>query len=175
MPGLIDPSAVETNFLQMHVRASEFAEAMNSAHGTSLIVDEGALLVAVKSTFDDIERYKRYHLDEPETARSNSVKRSAYFTKWAVKFKPLVDCSTSASVPADADERIIPLIANVSFALAVSLAFLIDELGKPFRLSDAKQQEFAYDITYREMNGDSLLCFFQIVHDLVKGEPIIEF
>ena len=125
-------------------------------------INANALFLAIKSAYDDIYRYKHYHLDHGEEQRSNGVKRAAYLCKWIRKFKP-IEYSDHATV--DSIHDISGLLVNADFSQFIARAHIAaDKGGHHFQFSNRYLRELLYDLTYRELNGDALLHIFQNAH-----------
>lgn len=168
MPRLITLDILEERFADYYSHADRFVTDLNDAFKTKVFVNAPALFVAVKSAYDDIERYKLYHLDDPENQKSNAVKRVAYLTKWIVKARPI-------QYPADGDlQDVIPYIANAAFAIYLARTLIASELDQEFFFTEEKETELVYDLTYREMTGDGLLAIFQMIYDQAAGIQLFE-
>lgn len=148
--------------------AVSYVDKANKVYHTQLFVNTSALYIAVKSAYDDIERYKIYHQEDPQRHKSNSVKRVAYLTKWIVKTRPI------QYTPVSGAKDLIPLLANAGYALTVSRSHISGEIKKEFFFSSEKMTEFVYDLTYREITGDALLAIFQNYYDLLLGKSPFE-
>ncbi|MCV3211554.1 hypothetical protein OHD62_33310 [Mesorhizobium sp. YC-39] len=168
MPRLISLEILEERFAEYYANADQFVTGLNEAFGTAVFVNAPALYIAVKSAYDDIERYKLYHLEEPQKQKSNAVKRVAYLTKWITKCRPI-------QYPADTSiQDVIPFIANAAFAVSLGRSLMASELDREFFLTEEKEAELVYDLTYREVTGDGLLAIFQLVYDTAAGQPLFE-
>jgi hypothetical protein len=85
---LFTSEQIEGRFLDLRDLADRFARAYSEKAGVALELDESCLYLIVISTYDDIARYKFYHLSNPYEERSDAIKRAAYLTKWITRFKP---------------------------------------------------------------------------------------
>jgi len=135
-----------------------------------LATDPRLIYLTVISAFDDIERYKAYHLEKPYRDRSDAVKRSAFLTKWIVKIGPYQTVFSEGDDPRD----IKPALANILFALSVSTVNICIDCKKDFKLSQITAHELCYDLLYRRVNEDALLSVFQKIVNLINGHSIIE-
>jgi hypothetical protein len=95
------------------VYANAICSASNASHANlEFYFDEIILLNVVVATYDDIDRYKSYHLRNSGNSKSDVVKRAAYFTKWTTKLRPIMfkrlPSSTLAATPdiGKAEERL---------------------------------------------------------------------
>ncbi|MDR3500694.1 MAG: hypothetical protein P4L72_15880 [Parvibaculum sp.] len=139
-----------------------------------LAVDPIVALNVAVATYDDIDRFKSYHLRNDGDARSDVVKRAAYFAKWTSKLRPIMFKRTT-DAPAARD---MGLMVNELLALAYAMELMSSELGRNIRLSNKTHSELLYDLHYREIADDALLAIFQLIADLArarKDNPIIEF
>jgi hypothetical protein len=163
LPRLIPLELLREHFADHYAWAEIYVEQINNRFQTRLFVNPSALYVAVKSAYDDIERYKLYHQENPIEQKSNSVKRVAYLCKWVVKSRPI-------HYTADHDiKNAVPFIANAGYALALARAHISAEIKKEFFFTLDKEAELIYDLSYREVTGDGLLAIFQNFHDLLLG------
>ena len=85
---------LEKRFSDIYAIAIEFCEVFGKEFGDEFgalpKVDPGRLYLTVMSAFDDIARYKTYHLKNPQIQKSSAIKRAAFLTKWILHFSPLV-------------------------------------------------------------------------------------
>jgi hypothetical protein len=135
----------------------------------SLGIDPAVLYLAVKSYFDDITRFKRYHLSDPPVEKADSVKQSAFMVKWLTRMKPIFvlrkhDFARGTLAVDPNDES---ALINEAFALSIGFEYL------GIYLTKAKYKEILYDLSYRRLTDDGLLLFFQTLKDIEKGTPVI--
>lgn len=168
MTKLITDEVFQERFAEHSVLATKYIDQVNKAYSTNVYLNDAALFVAIKSAYDDVERYKIYHQESPEIQKANAVKRVAYLTKWVMKMRPLQ--SPNGSDITD----ITPLLVNASFCLAVARAHISAELSKEFVLTLQKEYEIIYDLTFRELNGDALLSMYQNFYDIARGQNLLE-
>lgn len=133
----------------------------------NLFIDRRVLFLVVKSAFDDIGRYKAYHLDDPVNGLSNSVKTSAYYTKWICKLKPIQQNPHSSNEGQDIND-ITVLLANGACSLYLAQIYIGGELNNPFFYKSKYFDEFIYDLLFRQLGDDGLLHIFQNIHSAVK-------
>jgi coenzyme F420-reducing hydrogenase alpha subunit len=133
-------------------------------------VDVRLLRLAVKGAYDDIERYKDYHLRNKRhpsaSPLSNAIKRSAYMCKWICKFKPLREKKIPDAPKLDAAGAAMSSV-NEIFALDLSRGYIGGELKK-YRYREEYIQEFIYDLSYRHLGEDALLHIFSNIFQDVK-------
>lgn len=168
MSKLIDDNILQERFAEHLALAQDYVSAINAENGTEIYINDAALYLAIKSAYDDIERYKIYHLEKPYEQKSNSVKRAAYLTKWLMKTRPL------HAPNAPDTTNILPLLANAGFCLTIARSHISGELCKEFMFSLQKEYEMTYDLTFREMNGDALLSMYQNFFDVAQGYSLLE-
>jgi len=89
-----------------------------------LHIDPALLYIAVVSYFDDIDRFKRYHLEEPERLKADEVKQAAFIVKWISRTKPVyvhrgLDLK-SKNFPLNKDDT--SALINEGFAISVVIA-----------------------------------------------------
>ena len=87
---LFTEDEIRSRFLDFFEIAQDFCESYNDGQENIVEIDPALLYMMVVATYDDISRYKAYHLSDPATQRSNAVKRAAYATKWILHFDPLI-------------------------------------------------------------------------------------
>jgi len=134
----------------------------------SLRVNPKALFLAVKSAYDDIYRYKAYHLNDPQRQLSDSVKRAAYLCKWMNKFRPIEYSGEFDVDDGAALDDISAELLNGVFTLQTCRTHIADELSKDFSFEDIYFDEFQYDLLYRDIGSDGLLHIFQMIFSAVK-------
>ena len=148
-----------------------------------------ALFLAIKSTHDDIVRYKAYHLADPRNGLSNSVKMSAYLCKWISRFKVIElvelegksergDAESGEDNHEDEDhEDVTAILLNGAFALNLCRSLIGAELKTPFYFDPTYSDEFQYDLLYREIGEDGLLHIFQMIFTAVglRRAGVLEF
>ncbi|HXU99607.1 MAG TPA: hypothetical protein VG166_03825 [Caulobacteraceae bacterium] len=139
--------------------------------------DEVIALNVVVATYDDIDRYKSYHLRNSGKLKSDVVKRTAYFTKWTTKLRPVMfvrsDVISAPSVDPD-----MGLMVNEILAVSWATELISSDLGRDVSLTLKSRTELLYDLHYRGVGSDALLAWFQAVVDLARAgfqNPIIEF
>jgi len=92
---------------------------------------------------------------------------SAYTCKWLARTKAL-----EYEAPLSGDSKnfddISGLLVNVEFALHMARTYIGAELGQIFYFKGHYEDEFVYDLFYREINADGLLHIFQNIFSAVK-------
>jgi len=156
------------HFADHYTWAQIYINEINKNYQTTLYCNPAALYVAVKSAYDDIERYKLYHQENPIGQKSNSVKRVAYLIKWIVKTRPIQYQSGEDL------KNAIPFIANAGYALALARAHMAAEVRREFHFTLNKEMEIIYDLSYREITGDGLLAIFQNFYDIILDKSPFE-
>lgn len=129
-------------------------------------IDYRSLFLAVKSCYDDIDRYKEYHIKD-KAGLSNSVKRAAYMCKWINRFKPIQQKLPEIDLEVQLDD-ISTMFINEAFALYLGQLYIATELDRDFYYSPKYLDEFYYDLLYRELGTDGLLHIFQNIYSAVK-------
>jgi len=157
----------------------ELAESFKASYERDLSVTASLnlakLYLIIISTYDDITRYKFYHLSNPYEERSDAIKRAAYLTKWITRFKPLniergeQDPEKLADISQDGADLI-----NEFFGLSVAIANLNLHSDRDFDLSPEKTYEIVYDLVYRTLSDDALMLLYQTIVDQVMGTQFIE-
>jgi hypothetical protein len=165
------------DFSRHLIRLETYVEAWNNDpdnRGHQIRPNAQALFLSVKSSHDDIARYKAYHLSDPRNGISNSVKMSAYLCKWMARFK-VVELATPDSQ--DEHEDVTAILLNGAFALYLCRTLIGAELKTPFYFTDQYGDEFQYDLLYREIGEDGLLHIFQMIFTAVgiRRAGVLEF
>ena len=172
MPHLVPDDILKDRFSEHYSFARIFLEKWHArSAGPAMVINENALFLSVKSAYDDIYRYKFYHLPDSDAQRSNGVKRAAYLCKWICKFKPIeyADCAR-----ADSLNDIAGLLVNADFSQWLARTHIAaDSDARHFEFSDRYLFELLYDLTFRELNGDALLHIFQNAHTCVVNQDNI--
>jgi hypothetical protein len=171
---LFTSEQIEGRFLDLWDLADRFSRAYFEKAGVSLELDESCLYLIVISTYDDIARYKFYHLSNPYEERSDAVKRAAYLTKWITRFKPWQivrpDRNGQDGQKASDDTYLV----NEIFAVSVAVANLNMHCNRDFFLSIEKEYELVYDLMYRTLSDDALMLLYKTFVDHVNGTTFIE-
>ena len=166
---LIPIPVLNDRYNEHYAMAADFVDGVYGRFGTSLRLNPNSLYIAIKSAYDDIERYKLYHQNNPHDDKSNSVKRAAYLSKWIMKCRP-VEYVTPVADPKD----ITALLVNAYLCIIFMRYHIEAEVGKDFVVTEDKECEIVYDLTYREITGDGLLSIVQQIFDLVSGTKIVQ-
>lgn len=169
---VVDPAFIRDRYIEHFTYAMDFAERFNKEHGCDVAVDADALYVAVTSAYDDIERYKQYHLEKPITQKSNCVKRAAYLVKWINRFKPLR--VRQITTDSGASPNLLPFLANIYYSFTIARSHLETESKKSFHFTNGQIHKMAYDLSFREVGGDSLLALFQDYFDLLSERKLFD-
>lgn len=166
MPQLVPNEVLDARFSEHYAFAKAFLEEWHKGGlGPQMVINENALFLAVKSAYDDIYRYKAYHLDEEGRQRANGVKRAAYLCKWINKFKPIEYADHSR---VDSLHDISGLLVNADFSQWIARVHIAaDKGGYHFQFSNRYLFELLYDLTFRELHSDALLHIFQNAHTVV--------
>jgi len=177
-PRIFTDEEIEDRFFHLFQAALLFQERFQEKYGIELELDPRILYVATISAYDDIERYKAYHLEKPYRDRSNAVKRSAYLTKWLSKIGPFqtsVDLKVELENLAKGEFSVIskPALANILFAIMVSMGHISVDCKRRTWLTSYAEYHLSYDLLYRRINEDALLSKYQKIVDLVQGKKII--
>ena len=134
-------------------------------------VDPGRLYLTVTSAFDDIARYKTYHLKNPSIQKSSAIKRAAFLTKWILHFSPLV-CDVDALKELEINELGEHVLINTYFALHLAFTNIQDHSGSDFALSSAHYYELVYDLTYRGLSAEALILHYQTLSELLIANDL---
>lgn len=178
-PRIFTNDELESRFVDLFLAAQAYQAKYTAKFGVNLQIDPRLLYISIISAFDDIERYKAYHLEKPYSERSDAVKRSAYITKWLTKigvFQTRFDLEDmqfdEILKPENLDAKVA--LANISFAIKVSLVYLTHEcrLNKLALSADAEFQ-LSYDLLYRRVNEDALLAKYQKFMDFALGNDVV--
>jgi len=178
-PAIFTPEELENRFVDLYMAAQEYLEKYTKKFGVKLQLDPRLLYIATISAFDDIARYKAYHLERPYFERSDAVKRSAYLTKWLTKigaFQTRFDLEDIGleEVLKPENLRATTALANISFAIKVSLIHLTLECRRnKVALSPDAEFQLSYDLLFRRVNEDALLSKFQKVMDFALGNDVV--
>lgn len=172
MPQLVPEDVLNARFSEHYSFVKAFLEEWHKrGFGPQMVVNENALFLTVKSAYDDIYRYKLYHLDEEGRQRANGVKRAAYLCKWICKFKPIEYADHSK---VDSLHDISGLLVNADFSQWIARVHIAaDKGGHHFQFSNRYLFELLYDLTFRELNSDALLHIFQNAHTHVVDKDAL--
>ena len=167
---------VSRRILYLGERCAVFVQAVNRRYPTwNLNFDPLVLINVAHSAMDDIWRYKVYHLKD-KSRRSDAVKRSAYFTKWIIRFRPIY-CPRPLSAKMfqqSFDKQDSTLLINEAFALDFALTFLATEANvELITLSKGTMASLLYDLHYRNLSDDALMQIYQMIRLRAQGKDII--
>lgn len=169
-PRIFSDSELENRFLNLYKTAEMYRKGLEGRLGIRLQIDPRLLYLATISAFDDIERYKAYHLEKPYTDRSDAVKRSAFLTKWISRIGPFQTIYQEGDDPRD----IRSALANILFSITVSTIHISIDCNRTFKLSALSAHELSYDLLYRRVNEDALLATYQKIVHILKDRAIVE-
>lgn len=166
MPQSVPEDVLEARFNEHYAFATIFLEEWHKRDfGPEMTLNENALFLTIKSAYDDIYRYKSYHLPEDGSQRSNGVKRAAYLCKWICKFKPIEYADNAQKVNLS---DISGLLVNADFSQWLARVHIsADSDKRHFQFTNQYLYELLYDLTFRELNGDALLHIFQNAHTTI--------
>lgn len=167
---------IRRRFIDMYQIVASFCDAQMAQTGQYLTIDPQLLYLAVVAVYDDIARYKAYHLPEPETQRANSIKRAAYGAKWIVRFNPIVVSPTAGHQELPSHDGLINAKLAVFFAL-INLEELVEttlEIEKvSFQVNSDVCLDMMYDIVYRGLGGESLMLVLEILLRTATGQNVV--
>jgi hypothetical protein len=169
---LFTEEEIKGRFLDFFEIAQEFCECYNEGAPTLVEVDPALLYMVVTATYDDIGRYKAYHLSDPVHQRSNAVKRAAYATKWLLHFDPLIFPQMGHITGPTGHTH--DALANAMFAIHFSLANLQQFTSEKFDLSKKMYYDLMYDLVFRQLNSDALILIYEMIADTALGNKLIE-
>lgn len=164
---LFDEATIRQRFEDFYDIADKFCEEYNRDQEVKVEVDPSLLYLAVVAIYDDVARYKAYHLPNPVKQKANPVKRAAYAVKWLMHFSPLMfpqmGHASGGRKVEDADT-----LANAMFALHFAMMNLRVHTGTNFNLKTELHFELIYDLLYRGLTTDSLILLFDVVCELAS-------
>ncbi len=164
---LFDEKTIQERFEDFFDVADQFCLDYNKGQEIQVEIDPSLLYLAVVAIYDDVARYKAYHLKNPVKQKSNPVKRAAYAVKWLMHFSPLtfpqMGHISGQSGPENGDT-----LANAMFALHFAMINLRVHTGVNFSLKRETQFELIYDLLYRGLTTDALILLFDILCDLAS-------
>jgi hypothetical protein len=159
---------IRERFEHLYHIACRFCDSFNRGKSLRVSIDPSLLYLCVVATYDDIARYKSYHLKNPVTQKANAIKRAAYAVKWIMHFSPLI----FPQLAHDGDEDHVPdndvALANVMFAMHIAMVNLREYAGRVFNLNAELYFEIMYDLLYRHLSSEALMLFFHNVAELAK-------
>lgn len=164
---LFTEAEIKERFEDFYDLACGFCDDYNDRQTVKAEIDPSLLYLCVVSIYDDISRYKEYHLTDPKKQRSNSIKRAAYGAKWITHFSPVIFPQMGHETGQAGVEN-GDALANAVFALHFALTNVEIEAEASFQLSNEYYYQLVYDLTYRGLTADALILFFQSVADLAN-------
>ena len=173
---LFDEETIKARYEDFYDIADQFCVEYNEGQGVKVEIDPSLLYLAVVAIYDDVARYKAYHLKNPVKQKANPVKRAAFAVKWLMHFSPLV-FPQMGHVTGQASPENGDTLANAMFAMHFALMNLRVHTGANFSLKRDTHFELIYDLLYRGLTTDALILLFDIISSIVKAgsvEAIIE-
>lgn len=172
MPDIVfDEETIKGRYKDIYEIAEAFCDSYNIGQRVEVEIDPSLLFLAVVATYDDIARYKVYHLTDPIAQKSNAVKRAAFAVRWFMHFSPLIFPKmghiSGGEGPENADT-----LANAMFALHYALENLRQQTGVHFNIRKEVLFNLIYDLLYRKVSADSLILFFDTIVLLVEGKGV---
>jgi len=165
---LFDEQTIKERFEDFFEIADGFCDAYNEGQAVKLEIDSSLLYLSVVAIYDDIARYKAFHLVNPVRQKSNPVKRAAYAVKWLMHFSPLIFPSmghkSGKAAPEDGDT-----LSNAMFAVHFAMMNIREQTGNNFKLTTEMHFELIYDLLYRGLTTDSLIMLFDIISKLSEN------
>jgi hypothetical protein len=137
--------------------------------------DSLVMLNVAQSAMDDIWRYKSYH-QRDQRKLSDSIKRSAYFTKWITRFRPIYIFRPSSEPNRSPSivKNDVTLTINESFAIFVSLNTIASEIkAESIHLHPEFFANFLYDLHYRNLSEDALIGIYEIIRNAARRRSVI--
>ena len=173
---LFSSEEIEGRFLDLWELAERFQQSYTEKTKVVLKLDVDRLYLIVISTYDDIARYKFYHLSNPYEERSDAIKRAAYLTKWITSFKPFhaMHDDDHEDVDIDNSQKDDSHLVNEEFAISIALVNLNVHCDRDFFLSVEKEYELIYDLMYRNLSDDALMLLYKTFVDVVSQTEFIE-
>jgi hypothetical protein len=164
---------IAARFRDFFVIANDFCSTYNNAFPEMVPaeVDRANLFMTVVATYDDIARYKSYHLSDPSAQRANAIKRSAFASKWIMRFSPIIHPKISHLTGTSKNTH--DSLSNAMFAIHLSLVNIINMTNVKFDLSDLVYYDLLYDLMFRNMDSDALMFIYDRFSDLAKGTDIV--
>lgn len=181
--GVFDPKVLEEShncFYALVVECASIAQkyAQKTYRNVEIYASPKIIHETFMSAYIDIARYKQFHLEDPKVEKSDAVKRAAYFTKWIVRFRPLliIDREQVGDSSPDYD----PLIfLNEDLALQWGLLCIAqDNQLTDLFLRKKVHADFLYYLHFREISADGWLSTYQLLDDIANARndnPLIEF
>jgi hypothetical protein len=168
-------SKLKENYAVFCAYAEKIAEIARQKYPhMSPTVDLVVALNVVQSAYDDIKRYKMYHLEDFQKNKSDAAKRAAYFTKWILKLRPIMVNHDRSYLAAAEKTKDRSLFLNEFLAISWGLDNLAAEQGiQGIRLRRRALANILYDFHFREINGDGLIALFLLLSDLAKDRTSI--
>jgi len=124
---------------------------------TSIYINKSFLACAVRSYFDDIERFKQYS----KSVFADNHKQAAYTIKWITRFRPI---QISQDVPTTYEL----LVINSLYAIFAGFIFL----GEGFfsKISPKLLDNLVYTTQYRNVSGKQLATSLYVLECAIKNE-----
>lgn len=169
---------IKRRVLYLSERCFNFINCLKLRHPSWDIAFDPLIMTNVGvSAMDDIWRWKVYHLRDIEhPKRSDAIKRTAYFTKWLVKLRPIyfvrpLDAHTFIS---SFDKNDSTLLINEAFAFHVARGSLATEAGVAKILTTPElTANILYDLHYRKLSEDALMQIYELIRTAARKQPLL--
>lgn len=168
---------VHRRFKFLSLECENYLSTVSRVHPTWRLQYDPLVMVNVAySAMDDIWRYKSYHLRDPEKL-SDAVKRSAFFTKWIVRLRPIYFDriqSHEEDKGLTLDKYDSTLLENEKYAIFISLNTIATDIDAEEIILDPNfHADLFYDLHYREISEDALLALYNIIRNAARGESVV--
>lgn len=170
-PSLFSTTDLEDRWTHLYLAAQEFQGKIEKRFNVELTIDPRKVYLSTISAYDDIERYKLYHLQKPYSDRSDAVKRAAYLTKWIARVSPF---QTHFDEVEDDPRDVRAALVNHFFAIAVALSHLSVECNKKLVLHKQVEEDIIYDLLFRRFDEDALLARFNKLKIIALGSNVFK-
>jgi hypothetical protein len=164
---------LRTRFVDHWNLAETYCHEIGQEFGVKAEISVRRLYLTIITTYEDIARYKNFHLDDPFTQKSDAIKRASYLAKWLCRFKPLYVGEGSSENEIDSVEFDKTVIVNELFALHLAAIHLSVDVGRDFVIADEKAYEIAYEMMFRHLSEDSYMLIFQMFRDHITETPLV--
>ena len=168
---LFDEATIKERFEDFYDVANRFCDEYNNDQEVKVEIDPSLLYLAVVAIYDDVARYKAYHLSNPVKQKADPIKRAAYAAKWLMHFSPLI-FPKMGHISGGGKAENADTLANAMFALHFAMVNLRLHSGENFQLQTEMHFELIYDLLYRGLTTDSLIILFDIICKLASNGDV---
>lgn len=152
----LQAQAIRNRYINLVQVYETFLKGVDEAYRQSIMLSKPLLHIAVKSYFDDIDKYKLY----AGSTYADRHKQAAYTMQWIARFKPIQIKENVSLSP-------FHLTVNEAFAIFAGLIFLDPSVAQ--YMTEDFYHHLIYTLAYRNIEGKGLATMLYLVEKLAQA------